>query len=326
MSDLPELSESTKRRLKIQWDTLLDKHLLTEEHVAKHDHNRNQLLATTPSRRTPNWARAKQAAGNFGLDPSVRVAEVRFREIDHEYWTKWCSRGMTYEIYAGWLEIIRREVCAEVESIWKGRSNLTDCWFQTTCAPAIGKALARLVKLRIAQARDVEVQRLERAPSRANLATGTPPPEATLQGGDNLGPATQGVPEPVQLQREEVASPTPTATGTSALFLQGVTRSVGAPIEPTISGDAAEQETSLLPDNRFDFASGTGRNKAVDLYTVSWKCPEASLARTALVHPADLSKWKKGLLPAESDKKARIEKSLTNNAAPTPAPRRSTDC
>jgi hypothetical protein len=81
-------------------------------------------------------------------------------------------------------------------------------------------------------------------------------------------------------------------------------------------------------DNRFDFSSEEGRNKAVADYikywtTERWNCSEASLARSANVNPADLSKWKKGLLPAESDKIRRIEKVLRNNQRPTPAPKKS---
>ncbi len=50
---------------------------------------------------------------------------------------------------------------------------MTDRWFQNTCAPAIEKALAALVKQRIAQARDVESKRLEHAPLKvANGADG----------------------------------------------------------------------------------------------------------------------------------------------------------
>lgn len=286
MSDLPELSESTKRRLKIQWDTLRDKHRLTEEHVAKHDHNRNQLLATTPSRRTPNWPRAKQAACNFGLDPSVRVAEVRFREIDHEYWTKWCSRGMTYEIYASWLEIIKREVCAEVESIWKGRSNLTDCWFQTTCAPAIGKALARLVKLRIAQARDVEVQRLARDPSAAGSATGNPMSARVSGGGGDRIAAAQRGPKSAGLGPEQVVPPDPAVAEAGTQVPMGVPSSLPVPH----AQGAISQEVG--PTSR-SFASGDSGNAPVPAEQHGHV--ELAAARQAVVNPILKSKrWTRG--------------------------------
>ena len=70
-----------------------------------------------------------------------------------------------------------------------------------------------------------------------------------------------------------------------------------------------------------DFASEAGRNCAVTAYATRWTCSEASLARTATVDPADLVKWKKGELPATSDKKARIENALKKNEPPTPPAR-----
>lgn len=78
-----------------------------------------------------------------------------------------------------------------------------------------------------------------------------------------------------------------------------------------------EDASSELPNKTGVFASGAQRIDAVAAYTKSWKCSAAALARTARVDPADLSKWKKGSLPEGSDKKARIEKALKNNEAPT---------
>jgi hypothetical protein len=79
-----------------------------------------------------------------------------------------------------------------------------------------------------------------------------------------------------------------------------------------------------------DFASESGRGVAMAAYKKFWStdessCSEAALARTALVDPADLSKWKKGSLPADSEKKARIERALRSNEKPTPVPTRPTD-
>jgi hypothetical protein len=79
------------------------------------------------------------------------------------------------------------------------------------------------------------------------------------------------------------------------------------------------------PDPSPDFTSEEKRNRAMAAYTVAWDCSEASLARTAIVDPADLSRWKKGSLPGGSDKKARIENALRNNDAPTLLAKRSAD-
>lgn len=75
-----------------------------------------------------------------------------------------------------------------------------------------------------------------------------------------------------------------------------------------------------------DFTSEEKRNGAVAAYTATWNdCSDAALARTAKVHPSDLIKWKKGSLPSGSEKKARIEKALRNNEAPTLLAKRSVD-
>jgi hypothetical protein len=64
------------------------------------------------------------------------------------------------------------------------------------------------------------------------------------------------------------------------------------------------------PGTRLDLASEAGRYRAVAASAKRWTCSEACLARTAVVDRADLSKWKKGSLPATSDKSARVEKPL----------------
>jgi hypothetical protein len=102
--------------------------------------------------------------------------------------------------------------------------------------------------------------------------------------------------------------------------------STSPPPQVQLEATVEKDNSTPPPDNNgsLDFASEAGRINAIAAYTKRWKddsgpCPEASLARTAIVHPADLSKWKKGSLPAGSDKKRRIEKALTDNARPTPA-------
>ena len=81
------------------------------------------------------------------------------------------------------------------------------------------------------------------------------------------------------------------------------------------------------PDKRHseNFTSDAGRNSALADYMERRRCSAASLARTARVDPADLSRWKPGSLSAGSDKKARIENALRNNDAPTPPAKRSTN-
>jgi hypothetical protein len=95
---------------------------------------------------------------------------------------------------------------------------------------------------------------------------------------------------------------------------------------PATASEASDSErASSHPDPGFEFASAPERITAILAYTQHWTCSEAALARKAIVDPADLSKWKKGGLPAESDKKRRIEAVLRNNEQPIPAVKKSAD-
>jgi hypothetical protein len=95
------------------------------------------------------------------------------------------------------------------------------------------------------------------------------------------------------------------------------------------SPDRAEGQTNIgdsstsatRSDDSPDFSSAVERNNVIAAYTAHWSCSEASLARTAKVDPADLTRWKQGSLTGASDKKTRIEIALRTNAAPTPAKR-----
>jgi hypothetical protein len=87
----------------------------------------------------------------------------------------------------------------------------------------------------------------------------------------------------------------------------------------TPAGAATDSSGAALLNESSEFISVAQREAAIAEYTKHWTCSGAALARAARVHPADLSKWKKGSLPAQSDKKARIEKVLQNDEAPVPS-------
>jgi hypothetical protein len=78
-----------------------------------------------------------------------------------------------------------------------------------------------------------------------------------------------------------------------------------------------ETVSSAPPEANSPFTLPAQRIGALAAYTEVWQCSEAALARSANIHPADLSKWKKGSLSGASDKKARIERALQDNQAPT---------
>lgn len=81
---------------------------------------------------------------------------------------------------------------------------------------------------------------------------------------------------------------------------------------------ASKPEDALVlePETPAQFASEPARRSALANYCKSWSCSGAALARKARVHAADLSKWKKGSLPASSGKKERIENALRSNEPP----------
>src|SRR5438105_1177504 len=125
MADLPALSDSTKRKLAVQWDSIRDNQKLTDEHLPGYDRERRRLLgiAAKPARGV-NPLRPKEAARSLGLDPSVRAAEARFRQTDWEYWRHWCSSGFAYEVYRDWLDAITRQISTDLASIWNGKSDV----------------------------------------------------------------------------------------------------------------------------------------------------------------------------------------------------------
>lgn len=102
---------------------------------------------------------------------------------------------------------------------------------------------------------------------------------------------------------------------------------LAAPLLAATTNSAGSQ---VAGSGGIDFSSETERNLAITEYidhwtTDVWTCTAASLARTAGVDPADLSKWKKGRLPVDSDKAGRIEKALRENQKPIPPPNRAAD-
>jgi hypothetical protein len=116
--------------------------------------------------------------------------------------------------------------------------------------------------------------------------------------GANPGQFGTGVKAPEKALEEAAVSPSLAASSLS------------------LPGDSFNSVPSADTEDVPDFATKGLRIIAVVGYRRKWKCSEAALARAARVHRSDLSKWKKLRLPAGSDKSARIEKALTQNAKP----------
>jgi hypothetical protein len=174
------------------------------------------------------------------------------------------------------------------------------CWRLTI--PVIGLSIEWAIELDLRWT--VDARRLEIAKSGDGiLATDSTAPSPTTDG-------SQRCPVAVALEPSQSAPSIPASIN-----------------QLDNTGDNAIPQSQ--DDGEFDFTTADGRIEAIVRYTKGWstdlrRCSEASLARTAIVDRGDLSKWKKGLLPAGSDKARRIEDALKGNKPPTPAASRTT--
>ena len=162
MADLPELSDSTKRKLALRWSILLDTNGLTGEHLHWHERERDRLqrIAAQSPRPVRDW-RTERETDETGIPSSVTVAKGRFNDLMEEYWRLWLSSGDRYESLVGWLEVLKRQVPEEIAPIWTDGSKSVGRWYKRACRPAVEKALAALVKEGTARARGEELKRLE---------------------------------------------------------------------------------------------------------------------------------------------------------------------
>ena len=174
MEELSELSESTQRKLQIQWDTLLDHYRLTAQDIDRYA-SANQRIRRIAVSKPPDipanrWSDSwlighKGARQDTGISPTVAMAEVRFTALASEYWLIWESSGTGYETHVTQLAVLRRRVLAEVASIWKGRSGEAFRWYETACAPAVEGALSVLEREQISQARGANLLHLVGTPT-----------------------------------------------------------------------------------------------------------------------------------------------------------------
>jgi hypothetical protein len=166
MAELPELSESTKRKLALQWSTLLEKYGLTGEHVHWRERERVKLRQWPGTRRGRNpdgsWRVDERLVDKAGIAQSVAIAQGRLYDLAVAYWWLWSSSA-GYEIFAGWLQILNGQVLAEIALIWKGKSDAIDRWYDRACAPAVEMALLPKVKEFEGWARNAELKALQQA-------------------------------------------------------------------------------------------------------------------------------------------------------------------
>jgi len=169
MADLPELPESARRTLMLQWKSLLNQHKFNGEHLQWHDSQRDALSRGGRIGLGGGW---RGPRGSFkvderlvdreGIGPSVAIANSRLYQLAMAYWPLWTvSAG--YEVYAGWLDLLKAQVLEEVASIWKGHSEGLNRWYERACKPALEKALSPKMQEYESWARNAELKVLEQA-------------------------------------------------------------------------------------------------------------------------------------------------------------------
>lgn len=162
MPDLPELSADKKNELAAMWDTWLYAIGLTEDKLASYDRELNEasVLAKTPATEAIAFAtRGARTEIDPKLTQSVELAEDWFRCHIFEYWTRFRSSALGHETYVGWLDVLKQQASDKVESLWKGRSEATDKWFQNVCRPQVQKALTTIEGQAIKMSLDLKLER-----------------------------------------------------------------------------------------------------------------------------------------------------------------------
>src|ERR1039457_867886 len=120
MADLPELSDSAKRRLELRWLVLLNAHELTGDHFHWHEREAARLARVAAQSPTSGVNHRGADTDEVGVFASVTVACERFNALLEEYWRLWHLSGDRYESFATWLPLLKRQVAEEISSRWQG--------------------------------------------------------------------------------------------------------------------------------------------------------------------------------------------------------------
>jgi len=177
MTDLPELSKSAKRKLALQWSSLLNQHKLNGEHLQWHDSQRDALSRGGRIGPVDGWRGRRgsykvdeRLVDREGIGPSVAIAKSRLYHLATAYWQLW-SVSAGCEIFASWLDLLKGQVLEEVASIWKGHSEALDRWYERACRPALEKALSPKVGEFESWALNAELKALEQATTYQDIET-----------------------------------------------------------------------------------------------------------------------------------------------------------
>jgi hypothetical protein len=172
MADLPELPDRVRRKLALLWDSLVEKHGFTGEHL-KWTETRRRKIVTSASRppvdihsRTVRYIQERTApvgpvyahADTVGIEETGLLAVERFGQIAGEYFSLWVAEpGRCSDVFAAWLKEIQEAVAAEVGQLWTARGD----WFQRVCRATVDTTLTPLIKPWKEGPREIEIRDLE---------------------------------------------------------------------------------------------------------------------------------------------------------------------
>jgi hypothetical protein len=164
MADLPALTSHVERALALRWENTLEATGLTGQHLHWHEAERTRrrrIEAQSVSSHPGGDRDAEEAVDNVGIDKSTTAARGRFGDLVGQYWGSWYSSGNGYEVFIQWLDILKRKVLSELNSVWQDGSDAVRRWYSRACEPAVDEALSGLLLKHKNDARNAELQRIE---------------------------------------------------------------------------------------------------------------------------------------------------------------------
>jgi hypothetical protein len=178
MPDLPELPADKKNELAARWDLQLLANGFTEDKIAYFDWELNQVsrLDWRPGRPFGSFQEWMRFQTEKTVTKSVQLADAWFQAHISEYWPLFrsISADLRKEEYERWLAILKEQAIYQIASLCKGRSELTDQWFEGVCRPAVTKALDTIAERAIGVLIGLRLKRAVAAPMNRLV----PPPES----------------------------------------------------------------------------------------------------------------------------------------------------
>ena len=194
LAELPRLPDLLQRKVKLQWDELVEKRGFTGAHLNpewKVGHPKSSKAPPPPftvvgpgssyhgpATESSNdstesslkivWSQwAEQARDKVAIKESVDLANARFLQLATEYFEYWSVQETAgrSELFKTWVEGIQAHIMNEIAKLWKNR----DGWFERVCLVPVNSSLQPLTKEWHAKARQFEIERIEAVTNHKSL-------------------------------------------------------------------------------------------------------------------------------------------------------------